>query len=124
NPHPPSYIRPVPATEQAGQKQIKIIVPINGRPEGEGVIVPGETPVGIDGFVKVGFAVPVRVRQSRQLTLLRDINPVIDDFESKRFVQSASESAIRSSLHRSLSVLDEIHFTRPGADRQVAVAEP
>src|SRR2546429_2766498 len=68
--HTPSDIRHIPATVLAGQKQIKIIVPINGGPEGEGVIVPGETPVGIDGFVKVGFAVPVRVRQSRQLTFL------------------------------------------------------
>src|SRR5439155_24167172 len=120
----PSDVRHVPATVLTGQEQIKIIVAINDGPEGVGVIIPGETPVGIDPLVKVGFAIPVRVRQSRQLTLLRDVNPVMDDFESKRFVQSACESAIRSSLHRSLSVLDDIHFTRPGADYQVAVAEP
>ena len=119
--HTPSDIRHIPATVLAGQEQIKIIVPTNGGPEGVGVIIPGKAPVGIDSFVKVSFAIPVRVRQSRQLTLLRDINPVIDDFESHRFVQSACESAIRSSLHRSLRVLDDIHFPRPGADRQVAV---
>src|SRR6185369_3494888 len=111
--HAPANVRHVPPTALSTECDVKIVLPIDDRSEGERVIVAGEAPGVVDPLVAIGLAVVVGIYQTRELAFLNDIDLVVEHFEAERFVESARESAVGSQFNRSLCILDDINLAQP-----------
>src|SRR5687767_2886432 len=119
----PAKIGNIPTSALAAQGNIEITQRVCHWTERKGVVIASVAPTIADVFMQIGFAITVSIVEARQFALLNQVNLSINDFKSKRLIQSASESMVAGRVEWPGGVLYNPHLSRPRTNRQITIGE-